>query len=298
MADNRRIRQRSPVSVRARKPPTTSTAEPGLTATPADDWSRQTFYRTMLWIFLHRGKLPEPPENYAPFFQQEPSRRLTEGQYTGSRDLYVGARCLEFQFRGGRRARGAWLEGGRWEVRQPHHLPGEPEHILTEAQIALGRLFYATTKSAQRQARAQVRTHATKGRVAARKMLRAALTATPQAKARFSREELLFEVLPYRAQRQFLWHFVTAELRFAVRRKAAADRVPWTFRDLRENPNDFTDEVTALLCAYPFLGLSRAGLMAGLSRDHPADADTAHHFGLSAATLRSLFSKEFGPRPA
>lgn len=291
-----------------------------------EDWSRHGFYRTMLRLFIHRqdgckktedhGRwLPEKPEDHAPFFLQDESRRLTQKQYECARECYVQAPFHEYQERGVRRHPG--IEEAR-ATRWPYPLPGEDLGVvvrpgvvrLTPAQVALGRLFFARTKAGQAKARAEVGALATRGTIARRKALGAAVRATPQAKAVHSPMALLFEILPYRASRQFMWAFLRAELLAAIRRKRREDGVDWTVRDLLRDPTDFGGELDGLVSASRFLErawprsvygppdpLSRTELLAGLKRRRPADADTARHFGLSPTSLRSLLTRAFGTRP-
>lgn len=202
-------------------------------------------------------------------------------------------------------------------TRWPYPLPGEDLGVvvrpgvvsLTPAPRALGRLFFARTNAGQAKARAEVNALATRGTIARRKALAAAVRATPQAKAVHSPDVLLFEIVVYRTQRQFLWHFLRAELLAAIRRKRKQDALEWSLRDLLSDQTDFGGELDGLLSAYPFLEcawprfvygppdpLSRIALLTGLKCRRPADADTARHFGISATSLRSLLSRAFNPR--
>lgn len=194
-----------------------------------EDWSRRGFYRAMLRSFLHRDQ-SGPPEKSAPFFLQLSPRRLTKVQYEGVRDQYVAAQRKEYLDRAMARTSPGIKEpeSDRW----PDPLPGEQAGTVTPAQKALGRLYFAQNRAVQAKARVAVNALATRGKNAARTALAAAVAATPQAKATFSTEELLFGrnrrrqeggevvfeklrpgVIEYRASRQFMWHFLREGLR-------------------------------------------------------------------------------------
>lgn len=249
----------------------------------SEDWSRQKFYRTMLHVFISRGK--GEPEDYAPFFQQSKTRRLTQAQFEASRDLYVENQSREYRARG---VRGESATKGPAGIRWPDPLPGEPPQTPTKAQIALGRLLLARTKAEQAKARDGVRALASQGSLLRRKALKLARAATPQAKAVHS-VETLFKIVSYRAARQFLWHFLNREMLAAVRRRGRA------MSHFLADPSAFEAEVDGLVKAYPFIDLTRDQILEGFRERSPADLDTAERFGLSTS-VRSLLSANFGPR--
>ena len=149
-----------------------------------ENWSERGFYSTMRCLFL-----PKKPTNRTPFFQQDSGRRLTQAQYEGVRDLYVASQRQKYLSLLQKRTRSGVEEpeSSRW----PAPLPGEEPFTVTPAQKALGRLYFAQSRTTQQQARKEVRQLATKGKHAARVALSAAVAATPQVKASFSKEELL-----------------------------------------------------------------------------------------------------------
>jgi hypothetical protein len=266
-------------------------AEPAKSSVPPaaeEDWSRRGFYQTMLSLFRDRAKAADAPDQYVPFFLRPPDKRLTQRQYEGARSLYVAARFAEYIPRGvrGRRREIPW-----W----PEPLPGEPPRTLTPAQRALGRLYFADSRVAAQRARAEIARLAISGPRARRKALRQARTRIPQVNRAIDRRTLLFEVVPYRAARQFMWNFLREELLGALRQKSIAEKERWTLQDLKTYPTQFEVELRQLVRAYPFLGLSVGDVVAGLRRRRPADDDAARQFRLRS--IRSILSVAFGRLP-
>ena len=224
----------------------------------SEDWSPRGFYRTMQQLY----RLQE-----APFYENSP---LTREQFYGACEHYASERFKEFVVRVRLRPpRSAGSHSQAEALRWPDPLPGQERFTLTPEQIALGRLYFASTKKGQARSRAEVRRMAMRGPVERRRALAQARKATPQAKAWMDTRTLLLEVVTYRARRQFLWNF--------LRQEALADGMGHAY--IRNHAGEYG---TPLARAYPFLGLSAAAIAQGLKNRHQADIETAKKFALSA----------------
>ncbi len=214
-----------------------------------------------------------------PFYSESP---LTQPQFDGACEHYASERFREFVVRVTLRPpRSAGLHPKAEALRWPDPLPGQERFTLTPEHIALGRLYFASTKKGQARSRAEVRRLARRGPVERRRALAQARKATPQAKAWMDTRTLLLEVVPYRARRQFLWNF--------LRHEALAEGMGYT--SLRKHARDYGAELAQ---AYPFLGLSAVAIAKGLKNPHQADVETAKKFALSAkngaVAVRKLLS--------
>lgn len=306
-----RVRRRAGSSRRTTPKPSPRPQRPVLDppGPPASDpaWSPMNFYRTMLNLF--RGLEPNPKDPgpprpadpaHPPFFlSPEPERLMSERRYRAAEGCYATARVQDWWRRFPKTATAARVRRRMSATAWPAPLPGEDPYALTPAARALGRLVHATNKMADALARREVADAATRGPIATRRALRAARAAMPQAQARFSllpdrrrpgvvgppAWAALEEVVESRARRQFLWRFVRAELRAAVKKTHGHD---WTLKD---SPDDFAEERAAFVRVYPFLGLTVTDVLRGLRRARPADHDTADRFGISPSSVRTLLTR-------
>jgi len=239
----------------------------------SEDWSPRGFYRTMQQLY----RLQETP-----FYENTP---LTREQFYGACEHYASERFKEFVVRVRLRPpQSAELHPKAEALRWPDPLPGQERFTLTPEHIALGRLYFASTKKGQARSRAEVRRLARRGPVERRRALAQARKATPQAKAWMDTRTLLLEVVPYRARRQFLWNF--------LRQEALAEGMGRT--DIRNHAGEYGSRLAK---AYPFLGLSAAAIVQGLKNPYQADIETAKKFELSAknggVAVRKLLSISF-----
>lgn len=248
----------------------------------------------MLSLFLHRDS-PAKGKTCTPFFLQPVRLRLRQAQYEEARLKYYLARASEIHLRLAARRPGKVPASPSLE-RWPESLPGDEPGTVTESAKAVGKLYFAASRSRWKEAQAQVKDLATCGPIPRRKVLAAIRRVTPQVKAKYAPDELFFTLVRFRAERQFMWRFLRGELIGSIRPKRTHEKVPWTFGDLLNEPQDFESEIRDLLRAYSFLGLSKAQLLEGLRTDHQADRETATHFHLKLSTLRPLISKAFGSR--
>ena len=90
--------------------------------------------------------------------------------------------------------------------------------------------------------------------------------------------DIAFKLIPYRAERQFIWNFLYREARAELGRR-------WVTRNASHIANE-------LAHAYSYLHLTPKEIEAGLlDRRYTADRDTAKKFGLEVRTVRSMLSK-------
>jgi hypothetical protein len=257
-----------------------------------DAWSPRKFYATMHHVFRVAADHP--------FFLAP--HQLEELQYSGAADLYARARMEDYLHR-------FWARGGSRVLRPlnpaswPDPLPGEPEYVLTPGQKALGRGNFAATRRSAAASRAELRTLAATGNPRRREALARARKAMPQVRATFDVQDIVHNVLPYHARRQFMWNFLRYELRGGLRHLADRGETPITLKELRHDPHGLIEDlaqeiVDQLLTAYAFLGLSSRDLLMGLRDNHPADYDTAARFSdltkgirLSPASIRSMLAR-------
>ena len=236
-----------------------------------EDWSPGRFYKTMQYLFR-----PDRENPYSlvkiPFYL---NWKLSGKKFRACAEHYIMARHEEYFARLMHQVRPPQRPGPeRWPDLNGLGLSQEESW---KRQILLRRLDFAETKQTNAQARRQVRMLAQRGPIRARQMLKDAAQKIPPAKRQFSNFELLRLVVPYRAERQFVWAFLRKE----------ADVQRNVMRNLR------VDVTKQLAEAYRYLRLTPQEIADGLGNSYQADKDTAEEFGISENSVRSLLSKSF-----
>ena len=254
-----------------------------------EDWSRRRFYETMRYLF--RGDRSDDTDPVTiPFYRYRP---LTHKELRGCINIYIENRKTEdLQRILERQIEDLQCLGLRPEGKsaQPALDAGWPDlngfclsnKAFMEAEVALGRLYFAKAVAAQRRARTDGKKLAQRGPVALRKLVGQAIRQTPQAHRRFSSGDVFLALRPAYFEQQFIWTFLRREsgLRSGLLKDAHA--VGWAAEKLAS--------------AYPYLHMSAKDIAEGLVNPRQADTDTAEEFGLSESSIRSLFSKYLSRR--
>lgn len=279
----------------------------------AEDWSPRRFYRTMLYVFRRRpGEQPVTP----PFYEKRP---LAKEEFEGAQALYVthalsqelGHLPSPAPSQEPTRAPGRFAKAGQLLNRihsiagfnLPIGLPtqeGAEQRAVQRAQASaqqrksweLYRLAmkarFADTAEKQSHVRRALRARLRGRPTPLTQLLRKFLQALPQAKAEIGWQERLIEgLIPYRAERGFLWSFLREEVR-ATEGKS--------LKHLK--PEQVLGHAQTLHEHYPYLmswskkyRLTVEQIQTGLLTPRQADDDAAKKFQLSAGTVRSHLSQ-------
>lgn len=243
-----------------------------------EDWSPGQFYKTMRRLYRRDRQNPDSLVEI-PFHA---NRSLSHAEFWACAEQYCWARRNKYlaQLVGsqqGRRPQSPKSE--QWPDLEGLGL--SPKEFW-KYEKALGQLYFAETKQRQTQARERINKLATRGLNDLRQAVAKARCSILQAKRTLSGRDR-FNLIDYRAKRQFLWRFLRAESEWE--------------RGQKKEGRKFDKTVQALAKAYSYLDLTPATIAEGLRDPHQADTDAATHFTqvkhlkISASSVRSLTSK-------
>ena len=238
-----------------------------------EDWSRRRFYETMRYLF-RKDRLDDTDRVTIPFYKYRP---LSHKELQGCIELYIQSKQSDILQRLTHCSTDTSAQptlDARWPDLNKFCLSNKAS---MEAEVDLGRLYFAQTAADQRRARTAVKKLAQHGPLPLRRALRRAIRQTPQAKRRFTSKSVLLKL----RRTHSAWEFV----RTFLRRESCL-----TPEDLK-NRFDVAEAARELASAYPYLHMSAEQIAEGLRNPRQADKDTARCYGLSQASIRPLFSK-------
>lgn len=238
-----------------------------------ENWSSHRFYETMRYIFR---PIRENPDSLVeiPFHENRP---LLKKEFDECTQHYIKARCEEYLCRLLASQKGRppqFPDSERWPDVRAY---GIKDQDFWKYEKPLGQLFFSKTKDEQEQAKRTVRALSTRGPRRLRTALSQAAKNTPQVHRDLSPQKIFLEVVPYLAEREFIWTF--------LRRESGLGRAD------KKAPLEVRSVANTLATAYPYLRLKSPTIAIGLVCSNQADKDTAEEFGLSPKTVRSLLSK-------
>ncbi len=144
--------------------------------------------------------------------------------------------------------------------------------------MAKVRLDIAETTEQKRRARTAAKQLAQRGPIAFRKAFGRAIRQGPQAKRRFSSQDLLFALRQAYFEQQFIWTFLRRESRLTSEQLKDPYAVEWASEKLAT--------------AYPYLHMKAPRIAQGLvNPSRQAEKDTAEEYKLSESSILPLFSK-------